>query len=180
MAVPAERVPSFWRHSCSPLKRYGPDLGMALVVIGVGVAGLSANCWLRTVVEPWINIHLLFGALLCGWLMVRIRVRVKQSPCMQPDDIHDMSRQNSRIAYLVLYAVVGIKLSAGIVTSAWNGAQNGFGPLADLFRNGPGSSLSDPTGDYQMCPVSGLIALAFVRVMVFRLRLRASERTIDS
>ena len=177
MAVQAELALNPSHHPYSHFMRSAPDVCMALVVIGVGVAGLTANCWLRRIVEPWINIHLLFGALLCGWLMVRVRVRVKRSPCMQPSDIHEMSRQVSRIAYLVLYAVIGVKLCISIVTSVWSG---GHSLLDAHFLNGPGSHLFDPKDDYQMCLAAGLIAMAFVRVMVLRLRARLPERALAS
>jgi hypothetical protein len=175
MAVRAELALNPSRYLYARFMRSAPDVCMALVVIGVGVAGLTANCWLRRMVEPWIDIHLLFGALLCGWLTVRVRVRVKQSPCMQPSDIHEMSRQVSRIAYLVLYALIGIKLCIGIVTSVWSG---GHSLLDAHFLNGPGDHLFDPKDDYQMCLAAGLIAMALVRVMVLRLSRRLRRQPL--
>jgi hypothetical protein len=118
---------------------------------------------------------LLFGALLCGWLTVRLRVRVKKSPCMQPADIHEMSRQLSRIAYLVLYAVIGIKLCISIVTAVWGG---GHSLLDAHFLKGPGGNLFDTKDDYQMCLAAGLIAMAFVRVMVLRLSRRVGRQSL--
>ncbi len=180
MTVQAELALNPWRYSYSHFLRWAPDVCMALVSIGVGFAGLTADCWLRKIVEPWINIHLLFGALLCGWLTVRIRVRVKRSPCMLPGDVYEMSRQHSRIVYMVLYAVIGIKLCVSTVISAWNGEYNDFSRLDEHFLNGASSNLFDPKDDYQMCLASGLVALALVRLIALRLRASSSERVISS
>lgn len=169
MSAHAESVLNPSRYAFSHLRRCAPDVCMALIVIAVGVSGLNANCWLRNVVEPWINIHLLFGALLGGWLTIRVRMRVRQSPCMQPSEIREMSRQLSRVAYLVLFTVIGIRLCVSIVASVWSGR---YSLLHELFIKGPGgsgSSIFDPKDDYQMCLVSGLVALAFVRVVILRL-----------
>lgn|SRR5882724_11353006 len=156
----------------SHIGRCAPDVCMGSVVIAVGVAGLTAHCWLRTTAEDWINIHVLFGALLCAWLTVRIRTRVKQSPRMQPADIREMSHQHSRIGYLVLYAVIGIKLIVDII-HAWTGGPDRFSLLNPRFLNAAGANLFDPRDDYQMCLAAGLIAMGLVRVMVSRLRTRS-------
>jgi cytochrome b561 len=150
---------------------------MGSVVIAVGVAGLTAHCWLRTIAEVWINIHVLFGALLCTWLTVRIQTRVKQSPRMQPTDIEDMSRQHSRIAYLVLYAVIGIKLIADI-GHAWSGGPGPFSLLNERFLSAAGANLFDPRDDYQMCLAAGLVALGLLRVRVSRLRMRSYQQAL--
>ena len=157
-------------------RRRAPELGMGLVVTCVGVAGLTAHCWLRDMVQPWMNIHLLFAVLLGGWLTARILVRLKQSPDMSRSDIDDMSRQLSRIAYLVLYGVIGTKLCISVCASVWTGAVREFGPLDEHFRNGPGSILFNPNDDYQMSLAFGLMALVFVRLIVMILRSRPPGR----
>jgi hypothetical protein len=160
--------PSHAPYMC--FSRFALDACMASIVVAVGVAGLTAESWLRRLVEPWINIHLLFGALLCGWLAVRIAVQLKQPGGMRPGDFHEMSRQQSRIAYLTLYAVIGVKLCVSIARSVWSG---GHIPLDEHFLSVSGGGPFDPKDDYQMCLTSGLIALILVRVMVLRLRARS-------
>jgi hypothetical protein len=54
------------RESYSWLRTYAPEVCIAPVV---GTAGLTAHAGLRQMVESRINIHLLFGLLLCGWLV---------------------------------------------------------------------------------------------------------------
>jgi hypothetical protein len=177
MTMLAEWAQNPLRYPYSHFGRRAPDVCMGSVVITVGVAGLTAHCWLRTITEVWINIHVLFGVLLCTWLTVRIRTRVKQSPRMQPADIQEMSRQHSRIAYLVLYAVIGIKLIADI-GHAWTGGPGPFSLLNERFLTAAGANLFDPRDDYQMCLAAGLVALGLVRVMVSRLRTRSYQRAL--
>jgi hypothetical protein len=157
-------------HTDSHIGRGVADVGVGLVVIAVGVAGLTPNCWLRKLVEPWINIHLLFGTLLCGWLTVRIIAREKRSPPMRPDEIRELSRRTSRIAYLVLYCVICTRLCFSFV---WNGGRAGFGLSDEIFRAGAGRFPFDPNDDYQMCLACGLAALALVRLFVWRVWPRA-------
>jgi len=83
-----------------------------------------------------------------------------------------MSHQHSRIGYLVLYAVIGIKLIVDII-HAWTGGPDRFSLLNPRFLNAAGANLFDPRDDYQMCLAAGLIAMGLVRVMVSRLRTRS-------
>jgi cytochrome b561 len=152
--------------------RFASDACMAIAVVAVGVAGLSANCWLRRIFDPWVGIHLLFGALLSAWLICHVQLRVKQSQVIHTSDIDALSRHNSRIAYLVMYAVVGTKVVIGLIAAVGVG---GYAPSDVALFARPVSGLFDPKDDYQMFLASGLMALAGVRVVIFRLRRRAFE-----
>src|SRR6202034_1598716 len=87
----------------------------ALFAAAIGVLGLLDGSWLRQMLESWINIHALFGLILCGLVLARYQWRVRHSPCMLPSDIRELSRHLSRIVYLLLYAVIGIRQSVGII-----------------------------------------------------------------
>ena len=143
---------------------------MTLLVVFVGTAGLIAHSWVRQVVESWINIHLLFGLLLCGWVIVRYRLLFKSSPCMLPSDVRGFARQQSRIVYLVLYAVIGVRLCIGIVSSMWHGGAADLGLLDERVFNGPDSKAFDPKDDFQLFLASGILALVVVRVIAFAVR----------
>src|SRR5271170_1854739 len=99
MAAQAELslLPS--RKPYSRVRIYAPGACIALLVVSVGIVGLTAHSWPRQLVESWIDIHLLFGLLLCGWVIVRYRRCVSQSPGMLPADVRGLSRQLSRIVY---------------------------------------------------------------------------------
>jgi cytochrome b561 len=156
--------------------RYGPDAGMALLVVLVGTMGLITHSWVRQVVESWINIHLLFGLLLCGWVIVRYRWRVNNSPCMLPSDVRGFARQQSRIVYLVLYSVIGVRLCFGVVSYMWHGGAADLSLFDERVFNGPDSKAFNPKDDFQLFLGSGILALAVVRVTAFRFWLRVTKR----
>jgi cytochrome b561 len=163
------------RNPYSDIRHYAPDAGMALLVVVVGTAGLVAHSWVRQIVESWINIHVLFGLLLCGWVIVRHQLRVKWSHRMLPSDVRELARQHSRIVYLVLYSVLGLKLIVSIVTSISHGDSVSFSLFDGRILNGPDSKVFDPRDDFQLFLASGVLALVVVRVMAFRLWLRITK-----
>lgn len=125
--------------------------------------------------ESWINIHALFGLLVCGLALARCWWRVKHSPRMLRTDIRELSRHLSRIVYLLLYLVIGVREIIGILASLWRGNTLDFGLFDDRFRNGPDYEGFNPKDDFQLFLASGLLALIFVRVLAFRLWSRSPE-----
>jgi cytochrome b561 len=148
----------------------------ALLVATIGVLGLLDGSWLRQMIDSWINIHALFGMLLCGLVLARYRWRVRHSPRMLPADIRELSRHLSHIVYLLLYVVIGVRQSIGIISSIWLGHAVDFNLFDDRFRNGPDRAGWNPKDDFQLFLATGLFVLMIVRVLAFRLWLRAVER----
>jgi hypothetical protein len=100
--------------------------------------------------------HVLFGALLCGLVVVRFRRWLKGSPPAHPPDIRRFTRQLSRMVYLVLYLVTGATEIINVIGSR----QDGILPARDL-------ALLKPTSDSDAFLICGLIALASIRVLAF-------------
>jgi cytochrome b561 len=148
----------------------------ALLVVVIGVLALLDGSRLRQMLESWINIHALFGLLLCALVLARCQWRVRYSSCMLPTDIRELSRHLSRIVYLLLYIVIGVRLSIGIINSIWHGSAVDFNLFDDRFRNGPDRAGWNPKDDFQLFLATGLFVLIVVRVLVFKLWLRAVER----
>jgi cytochrome b561 len=149
---------------------------MAVLVVAIGELALLGESWPRQMLEAWINIHALFGLLLCGLVLARYHWRIKHAVRMSATDVRELSRQLSRIVYLVLYVVIGVRLSIGIIGGIWHGGAADFNLLDDRLRNGPDYASFNPKDDFQMLLASGLLALIIVRVFAFRLWLRAVER----
>jgi cytochrome b561 len=176
MAVQAERALHFahvysWERLLTAL--YGC---IAAAAVAVGVLGLLGASGPRQMLESWIDIHALFGLLLCSLVISRCRWRVKHSPRMLPADIRELSRHLSRIVYLLLYVVIGVRQLIGILNSIWHGGAFDFNLFDDHFRNGPDRASWNPKDDFQLFLAAGLFALIFIRVLAFRLWLRAIER----
>jgi cytochrome b561 len=130
--------------------------------------------------ESWINIHALFGLLLCGLVFSRCWWRVKHSPWMLPADIRELSRHLSRIVYLLLYVVVGLRQLISLFNSIWHGGAVDFNLFDDRFHNGPDHAGWNPKDDFQLFLATGLSVLIIVRVLAFKLWLRSVERAAPS
>jgi cytochrome b561 len=148
----------------------------ALLVAAIGVLGLLDGSWLRQMLESWINIHALFALLLCSFVLTRYQWRLRHAPRLLPTDIRELSRHLSRIVYLLLYVVIGARQSIGIINSIWHGTAVDFNLFDDRFRNGPDRAGWNPKDDFQLFLATGLFALIMIRLLAFRLWLRAVER----
>jgi cytochrome b561 len=148
----------------------------ALLVVAIGVLGLLDGSRLRQILESSINIHALFGLLLCGLVLGRCQWRVRHSPRMLPTDIRELSRHLSRIVYLLLYVVIGVRQSISIMSNIWHGSAVDFNLFDDHFRNGPDRAGWNPRDDFQLFLATGLCVLIIVRILAFGLWLRPVER----
>ena len=177
MAAQAERSLHFLAHAGTRERTLTALFGcIALVAVAIGVLGLIGASWPRQVLESWINIHVLFGLLLCGLVFSRCWWRVKHSPRMLPADMRELSRHLSRIVYLLLYIVVGLRELISILDSIWHGSPVDFNLFDARFRNGPDSAGWNPKDDFQLFLATGFSVLVIVRVVAFRLWLRSAER----
>jgi len=177
MAAQAERSFHCFGHVCSRERMLTTLYGcIALVTVAIGVLGLPGASWPRQMLESWINIHALFGLLLCSLVFSRYQWSVTHSPRMLPSGIRQLSRHLSRIVYLLLYLVIGAREIIGILNSLWHGGAVDFNLFDARFRQGPdyeGFNLHD---DFHLFFASGLFALIFIRVLAFRLWRRSEER----
>ena len=176
MAAQAERSLNF-AHACIWERALTALYGcIAIVAVVTGVLGLLGASGLRQMLESWVNVHLLFGLLLCGVVLTRCRWRVKHSPPMLPIDIRQLSRHLSRIVYLLLYVVIGVRELIAILNSVWHGTGVDFNLFDEHFRHGPGYEGLNLHDDFQLFFASGVAALIFVRVLAFRLWSRSVGR----
>jgi len=135
------------------------------MVAAVGVLGLERASWLRQLAESWINIHLLFGLLLCGLVLVRYQWIIRYSPHLQ-EDVRGLSRHLSRIVYVMLYAVIGFRLGLSLENWIWHGGSLDLTVLDEGLRNDDDSRVFNPHHDYHMTLLSGGVALGMVRVFL--------------
>jgi cytochrome b561 len=177
MAVQAERALNPLAHACSSRRILIVLFGCAaILVVAIGVLGLLHGSWLRQLLESWINIHPLFGLLLGGLVLARYESRVRHAPCVLPADVRELSRHLSRIVYLLLYLVIGVRQSIVIMDSTWHGSVVDFNLFDERFLNGPDRAGWNPKDDFQLFLATGLSVLLILRVVTFRLWLRAVER----
>jgi hypothetical protein len=94
-----------------------------------------------------------------------------------PADMRKLSRHLSRIVYLVLYLVLGVRQSIGIVSHFYYGSPLDFNLFDDRFRHGPDRAGWNPRDDFQLFLATGLFALFLVKVWTFRLSRRSVDRS---
>jgi len=130
---------------------------------------------LRQFIEAWVDIHTLFGLLLCGLVMARYQwIILSSSPLRK--DIRQLSRHLSRIVYLTLYAVIGVSQCIRIVNLIWHGGSVDLTLFDQSFRGEGDGRILDPHHDCHMILLSGGIALAIVRLVALH---RFCSKVID-
>ena len=166
MAARAECTPQSLRNSYTQERaRLALYVCAAIVVAAVGVLGLEKAWWLRQSVESWINVHALFGLLLCGLVLARYGWIIRYSPYLQ-EDIRELSRHLSRIVYLMLYVVIGFRLGICLVNWIWHGGSLDLTLFDEGLRNDDDGRVFDSRHDYHMTLLSGGITLGMVRVFL--------------
>ena len=165
---------SAYSKKCRLIALYGCA---ALLVVVIGVVGLLGAS--GQMLEVWVSIHALFGLLLCGLVLARCRWCVKHSPPMSLADVRQLSRQLSRIVYVLLFVVLGVREIIGILNSLWHGGAVDFNLFDARFRNGPDFEGFNPKDGFQLFVASGLFALIFVRGLAFRLWLLRCDDAAD-
>jgi cytochrome b561 len=129
--------------------------GVAFLIVLVGVLGLFHDSPPGQVLESWINVRALFGMLLWGLVIARFHLRLKRYAPMLPADIRTLSRQLSRMVYLLLYLVIGVGQLIDAAAYLWRGGASDF-----RLEN------------FQAFLACGFVALLMIRLMAFRAGLR--------
>jgi hypothetical protein len=141
------------------------ECGAAALVVAVGVLGVVPHSWLRQALGPWINIHALFGVLLCGMGGGRFYWGLKHSPLERRSDVRDLSRLVSRRLYLLLFLVIGVRQVIGLANGIGYGGTFGVElPAAAPHVHGGGI---DPKDDLQALFLAGVLALYSVRILAY-------------
>ena len=118
-----------------------------LLVLVVGLLGLIQDSWPKPAPASWMNLHIVFGALLWVCVVARFYGGMRRSPGMLPAEIQALSRQLSRLVYLLLYGLMFFGLIIGILRTA----------LHDPIVGG--------AENFQSYLVGGLAALVTIRVL---------------
>jgi cytochrome b561 len=113
-----------------------------------------------------VNIHVLFGLLLCGLVGVRFGWWLQHCRPRGTLDIRRFSRELSRMVYLILYLVIGAQQIIRII-----------GYLQEDHHTTRGADLLGPPLDGQAFFLCGLSALVLIRVLAFWSWRRLSSRS---
>jgi cytochrome b561 len=124
----------------------------ALLVLVVGQLGLIQDSLPKPAPASWMNLHVLFGALLWVCVVARFYRSVRRTPRMLPAEVRALSRQLSRLVYLLLYALMFFALIIGILGAALHGT---------IVRG----TIVGAAENFQSYLVGGLAALVTIRAL---------------
>jgi cytochrome b561 len=139
--------------------------GLASLVFFCGVFGLLGESWVKQMLGSRIDLHAMFGVFLCTLVAVRFHARLKRTPRMPPADIRSLSRELSRMVYLSLYAVIGIRQILAFASR-----------LSPAGTREIGNFAADD--DLQALVAYGLVGLMLIRALAFGF-LGARDRNIE-
>jgi cytochrome b561 len=157
---------AFGRWCAQPSTRVALYGCAAIFTVGVGVLGLVPTSSVLGLYGWRIAIHALFALLMCSLVFARYQWCVKYSAPTSPDDIQGLARHLSRIVYLLVYAVLGVRLIVSIASSIWHGATIDLDPFDKRFSSG--SVTSDTDADFRQYLMACLVARAFVSVLAHK------------
>ena len=118
-----------------------------LLSLAAGLLGLIHDSWAGSAAASSLHCHALFGALLCGSVMVRFYFGARRPLRGPAIDIHVFSRRLSRQVYLVLYVLML------------------FNMTIDILRGAPHRSMLRAAEDFQSYLACGCVALVTIHIL---------------
>jgi len=135
------------------------ERGLAALIVVFGVLGLLDGSWPDPILGLRGSLHALFGLLLCTLIALRFHGHSIRRRSARQADIGELSRDLSRMVYLFLYVIIGLRQIMG------------FAIL--LCRGGTGNFAAD--GDLQTVVACGVGGLLLIRGLAFAIRLHEAR-----
>jgi hypothetical protein len=151
-----------------PPEGWALPCGLASLALLFGLLGLLDGSWSERIPGSRGGLHALFGLLLCSLVAVRFHRRLNWATPASQSDIRELSRELSRMVYLSLYVVIGLRQIVCLAEWSWHGGIVEFGRSSE--------------GDLQIVVTYGIVGLLFIRVLAFgawQHAVRGAAITID-
>jgi cytochrome b561 len=137
---------------------------LGILVVATGTLGITAHSRVRDAVETRIDIHVLLTMLLCSLVVCRFLAWVN-SVAMHPSEIRTVSRQLSRLVYLLLYLIIGLRIVVCVMDCSIHGIAFDFMMIEPAPRGGGATGSFDSRDDFQALLACGLAALMMIRIL---------------
>jgi hypothetical protein len=139
-----------------PVSKESPEAmvltcGLASLAVLFGVLGLLDESWAKQILESRVNLHALFGLFLCTLIVVRFHRRLDWVTPASQSEIRELCRELSRMVYLSLYVIIGLRQIVGLADWSWHGGNARFGKGSD--------------DALQTLVAYGILGLLFIRVL---------------
>jgi len=139
---------------------------VVLAVFASGVLGMLHKSVLYQTIEPWVNIHVLFGTLLTSFVVLRFHWSMTPTVLASPSETYAHYRQLKRMVYLLLYGIIAIRQLIGLVTSNWDGNAFDFDIAAFRPTSDPHHFGFDPTNESHAFLACGAVGVAVVHLLM--------------
>ncbi len=143
--------------------RMSPRVALVALVGIVGVGGQLHDSFAMLADTSWLNLHALFGVLLCTAVCLPLCNGLRPSQHVFSVDLARYIRGSTRLVYAILYGLMGIKEILALAIFLWHGGG----------RTTEGSAKMAPVETFQVYCVYGVLALVVVRAMAALVRHRA-------
>lgn len=134
---------------------------LASLVLLFGVLGLLDGPWVTRILGSRVGLHALFGLFLYTLVAVRFHSGMNWAAPAPPSDIRRLSRELSRMVYLSLYAVIGLRQLVSLADWSSHGGSMQFAKLSDV--------------DLQAILAYGIAGLFFIRLLAVGTWLRGAR-----
>jgi cytochrome b561 len=138
---------------------------LAAAVIATGALALDTS-ELRQTVDLWADIHLLFGALLLGFVVARFHFSMTPKSLSSSSETYTRYRQMKRVLYLLLYSAIAIRQVISVVAYYSYGKAVDF-DFANFHPSGHHYFGFDPQSDGHAFVACGVLALVAIRLLMF-------------
>jgi cytochrome b561 len=137
---------------------------LAVLVVITGIIGLTDHAHVREMLESTIDSHVLLALLLCCLVTSRF-VSCVNSRAHEPPELRHVSRELSRLVYLLLYLIIGLRILGCMANCLGHGIAFDLTMIEPPLRTDADTRIFNPHDDFQALLACGLLALAVIRVL---------------
>jgi hypothetical protein len=99
---------------------------LASLTVLFGVLGLFDGSWAERIFGSRADLHAIFGLLLCTLITAHFLLRLRRAVGAPPAYVCQLSRELSRMVYLLLYLIIGLRQMIGLADWLRYGSTAGF------------------------------------------------------
>ncbi len=149
---------------------------LAALAVSIGVIGLVRHSDLRHALESKVDIHGLLAIIMCALMVSRFWKSIQAHECMDSTHIGTLSRHSTRLVYLLLYLIIGLRALLGMTGCEGTGTTCDLSVFAPRSETGKALYDFDLHDDFQSLLLCGLFVLALVRILALFIHARGKLR----
>lgn len=173
------RVPatlSLDQHTRAPRDDYWLQWVLGGLAVGIGVIGLMRHSSLRDLLESRIDVHALLALIMCALVVSRFWTSIQAHDPIDAAHLEGLSRHSTRLAYLLLYLIIGLRALLGTTGCEWTSTTCDLSVFVPRSDAGNALYSFNPHDDFQALLLCGLFVLAVIRILALFIYVRGKLR----